>query len=322
MSVPKNVTDEAALRVVRAVLEVGGEARFEQIEKGTHTTTSTTVGYINGAIKRGWLTKTGLPKSRAVRYNVTDAGRKAAGPATGGPMTVQLGSAPDPDTLVTESSRVRILSAIASEGPFGTLDDLMRSIPDVDGHNMMHLLYALSKDGLVRFREQKMGAHQRLVDIEATKRGYFRAGVPARPVVAEVGRAKAAPSQHPGDGTDFRNHHSRAEGGPIERRFVIEDALAPGEVVLPTRAPEPAPEPEAAPRGTESVPGDRPARWPITRALFARFQHNADITEAARLLEQAGQDDLALAALATIEPFTDIEREAMEMLTLIDTFSV
>jgi len=176
----------------------------------------------------------------------------------------------------------------------------------VDGHNLMHLLYALNQAGQVTFRQNKMGAHTRLVAITATKAGYAAVDVPKVPMAAEFGHTKHAPSVHPGDGTDFRNQPSRAPGGPITITHV-----AP--VIRPVRKIGPYPKwvptveaPTAAPPIVMT-----PVAYPLLRALAER---SIKIETAAKLLEQAGQDDLALTALSKVDDYTDLEREAIALL--------
>ena len=54
-----------------------------------------------------------------------------------------------------------------------------------------------------------------------------------------------------------------------------------------------------------------PVAYPLLRALAER---SIKIETAAKLLEQAGQDDLALTALSKVDDYTDLEREAIALL--------
>lgn len=204
--------------------------------------------------------------------------------------TVTRYTAPRADAADPASARTRILRAVATDGPFASIADFPNALRDVDGHRITHLLYDLAKAGLVKFRETKIGDRIRLVAITATDRGYEAAGLPARPVAAEVGHTNRAPSLHPGDGTDFRNQPAVAPGGPITRTHV-----APAVAAVPP--------PEAKPR------------YPVTRALFDRRRK---IEEAARLLDSAGIGDLALTVLMAADTFTPLELEAMAMLTRLE----
>lgn len=197
---------------------------------------------------------------------------------------------------ISDSGRDRILRAVAENGPIEDMPTLARLVPDIDIHSAMHLLYSLGKAGLVRFRENKNGSQTRLVAIEATKTGYVSAGVPPKPIASVVGRPTAI-SYHPGDGTDFHNQPKVAPGGPIERLRVVPEPTGDTGTAV-----EPAPAPEA-----------RPATFAAVRALRDRRK---DIEAAARLLDGAGQEDLALAALSKIDDYTPLEREALDLLAL------
>jgi hypothetical protein len=54
-----------------------------------------------------------------------------------------------------------------------------------------------------------------------------------------------------------------------------------------------------------------PAAYPLLRGLIERA---SKIETAAKLLEQAGQDDLALQVLSKVDEYTDLEREAIALL--------
>jgi len=196
--------------------------------------------------------------------------------------------APPPNTE-WGSGRTRILRAVAENGPLG-MSELAGLVPDVDRHNIMHLLYSMNRLGLVSYNESRNGTMKSLSRIACTEVGFKEAGVPSKIWAAEVGHSNRAPSLHPGDGTDFRNQSPRAHGGPIAISHVP-----------PVAAPQPPTAPEAPP------PGPR-VRYPLIAALSDR---RGRIEEAARLLEAAGQDDLALTVLAKADEYTPLEREAL-----------
>lgn len=204
---------------------------------------------------------------------------------------------------VSDSGRDRILRAVAEHGPLADMDEVSRLVPDIDIHSAMHLLYSLGKSGLVRFRENKNGSQTRLVAIEATKTGFVSVGLPAKPVASEVGR-RTALSYHPGDGTDFHNQPSVAPGGPITRTTGVAAIvrIAPEPNGATGTAVEPAPAPVAVPPAFAAI-----------RALRDRRQ---DLATAARLLESAGQEDLALQTLSKIDEYTALEQEALDLLAL------
>jgi len=150
------------------------------------------------------------------------------------------------------SGRERILNAVTNFGPLD-LDGLALYAPDIDKHNAIHLVFALSRSGLVTFREERQGNHRLLTNIRAarpdvnptTTNTLPAFATPIPPVVAET----------------------------IERM---------------TAQP-----------------------YPLIRGLIDR---RGQIESAVQLLEQAGLDDVALAALSKIDLYTDLEREAMALL--------
>jgi len=145
-----------------------------------------------------------------------------------------------------QSGRERVLRTIVEHGPLDSVDAIRVHVPDVDQHTVIHLLYALRRSGLVRFRVARNGTAQHPVAIEATA------------------AAKAE-----------------------SRRS------APAPVVV-----EPPPEPAAA------------DGYPLVHALSER---SSRLAIAAQLLEAAGADDLALAAMAKVDDFTPVERETIRL---------
>lgn len=185
------------------------------------------------------------------------------------------------------SGKRRVLAAVKKSGPFPSMDELAAILPEIDPHTIQHHLHTLRTQGQVRFRETSAGTNQhRLVGIEA---------VPQRFRNGEAGFSARTTSTHPGDPTDYHNQPSVAPGGPITR-------IGPTPPVTMTVR-----------RLDVDVPPIvmAPAAYPILRGLIERA---AKIETAAKLLEQAGQDDLALTALSKVDDYTDLEREAIALL--------
>lgn len=111
-----------------------------------------------------------------------------------------------------------ILSTIANEGPLENLDDLISTVrrngADVSRNQVLNVLSGLTRDGFVKYTTPAGGGGT-FHDITATRKGYAKAGVESTPTSGAVGHATRLPSMRPGDPTDFRNHPSRAEGGPV-----------------------------------------------------------------------------------------------------------
>jgi transcriptional regulator with XRE-family HTH domain len=151
------------------------------------------------------------------------------------------------------SGRERILNAVTNFGPLD-LDGLALYAPDIDRHNAIHLVFALSRAGLVTFREERQGNHRLLTNIRAT--------------------------------------------GPT----VLHPYVAPPTATILTAVP---------PVVEETIQRMTTQPYPLIRGLIDR---RGQIESAVQLLEQAGLDDVALAALSKIDLYTDLEREAMALL--------
>jgi hypothetical protein len=214
----------------------------------------------------------------------------------------------------TDSGRIRLLRAVAENGPTD-VDELVELVPDLDKHNVTHLLYSLSKNGYVSFREVKSnGTGSHLERIYATGRGLKYIGMPLKAQAQRVGDLHSQ-SIRPGDGSDFRNQPSVTTGGPVTRSYTTPE---------PRVERKPATEPEAWPstisNRAESVIVPEPVRYaaqivvlPTYPTICALFERKTQLEQAATLLEQAGQVELALAALGKADEFTTLEKEAMSL---------
>jgi hypothetical protein len=116
---------------------------------------------------------------------------------------------------------------VCSEGPY--LSSVLIDIDMMDRHRtkgsvrglIENALWDLNRSGYVRFREPntREGDAPVLTQIRATPDGFLRAGFNVE--VREVGASRSYGGHHPdhpGDGTDWRNHGGHAIGvGPVER---------------------------------------------------------------------------------------------------------
>lgn len=219
-------------------------------------------------------------------------------------------------------------------------------------HNLAHMLFTLRKDALLKLRVRSKGnSQQDIVFIEITQRGrdYLNGLTGARLVKRdEVGRLPKAKSngKHPVgvDRTDPRTHRQIAEGGPITRERIIEAGKAAVEAVkslppdlafstLPRHQNEKPQVAEVIPQVVEEAPAvftpaialtassstnliiDDEAREEAIKSfplIVGLANRGKQIEQAAALLEQAGQTDLALAALDSIR-YTDFEKEVLRL---------
>jgi hypothetical protein len=122
-----------------------------------------------------------------------------------------------------------VLWLVCSEGPY--LSSVLMDIDMVDrgrikgsGRGLIEeALWDLNRQGYVRFVDQQWNGHpikgEPLTSIRATPDGFIHAGfnVEVREVGASRSRGGHHPD-HPGDGTDWRNHGGYAIGvGPVEK---------------------------------------------------------------------------------------------------------
>lgn len=290
MSMARRITDEKALRVVNAIDALGRPARFEEIERETKTTTSTTAGYIKGAIDRGWVAKTGPNRSINSRYETTTAGLRAARKASD--LTVELGSGSDASADVVidageqpqpSSLRERVMRALCDERTFGIVGlarevrsdaSLPFSFPELNA-----TVKSLAREGLATYREGAENGHHALVDIRATRKLLIERGIDT--TRREVGHHGTGPRReapmHAGDRTDFRTHRQRAEGGPIERLRVSVPMLPPAASITIDAV------------ASASVPTvvTIESEWPLLDAIEQRWSEQAEARRHADALIEA-----------------------------------
>lgn len=217
----------------------------------------------------------------------------------------EIGTAvPDqpPVTIESDSLRTRLLRAIVEDGPFGdarALSKFIRKPTDNYGlHEVMHILFALNKDGLVAMTEQTRGSQKELTNIRPRAAAYRVFGYTSHVMAQEVG-SKNGPASHYGgetpardqrDATDFRNHRSNTKGGPITRRKVAPEPRQNERVVddIDVQA-EPA-SPEASdPRNPWTAPVATVQTWPVLEALRSRQTQDVKNAQAAELLMAAAE---------------------------------
>lgn len=192
---------------------------------------------------------------------------------------VQLGGTSMESKLVAgaiqqDSLKQRLLRVICEQGPFDDSMEVMkaaRSGPKDTSfgiHEVVHLLYSLNKQGLIKFKANR-GASKTdsLTHLEATERGYQQCAIPVpgkqqhnahggrTPGTSRAGHAVGK------DPTEARNHGTRAEGGPIERRRAPVAPATTPEAKAAIERIQAAPE-EPKPKATWSARSVREAAKP------------------------------------------------------------
>ena len=214
------------------------------------------------------------------------------------------------------SQRKRVLRYVVEHGPFPVLADLRLLVPEIDDHSLMHLLYSLQSAGFVSLYSNKSGNQTRLERIHATENGRRALGngaattkvVPTVPVAVE-------------DPEPVWLHEMNDQIAKVTSLSEIGDleTVAPtGEAIETVIAKITTPEPKfvagitdmlvdavtAAAKVTTSEP------YPLVKALYER---EGKIEAAAKALEAAGLDDLAIMALSKIDEITPLESEAIAL---------
>jgi hypothetical protein len=237
--------------------------------------------------------------------------------------------------LMYDSLRIRLLKAIASESTVDDVETLIKLVrtgsndAGTDPHNVVHLLWTLNKAGYIAFREnksRKSGAQNaHLERIRVTPRGLEAAGMTPtnRPVVSGYHGARHRGGelpQHRSDGTDFRNHGSKAQGSAVERIRAVQP-----ETVITTVFPsrKAAEETFEAAKELVATMDEEPTltrMWPQLQALrerqaelAARSARVDALMEAAAALDGVDPDAakllLARAEATDGQPLTELERE-------------
>lgn len=174
---------------------------------------------------------------------------------------------------VTLSQKEMVLAAVIDGA--GNSNDLIKALPEVGGHDVMKLLWACQKSGWITFRERKSG-------------GYGKVG--DRPKVYAI--------------------RVTDKGYEAHGRKRLEQAADDGHPV--------AVEVQAAIKESEEEPA---RRLPILDIrdypLIEELGHRAALAEklnlAARILEEAGEEDMALQVMGKTE-FTPLEQDVIRLI--------
>jgi hypothetical protein len=215
-----------------------------------------------------------------------------------------------------DSLRSRLLRAVVAAGPFGDSKALSRYIrkptDNYGFHEVMHILFALNKDGLIAMNENTRGNQKDITNIRARTAAYRELGYPV-------------PKSNGSDKTDYNSHRSVAQGGPITHRKV-EPEVRQNEKLFPVTqrdrdiyerdalATEPAlSEPEPA-TPEQVATAAIPSAWPVLDDLRSRVVQSVKNAQAAELLMQAAEltGDMSLmerAAVLDESLFTEAESE-------------
>lgn len=159
---------------------------------------------------------------------------------------VDTATARPADSISSNSLKTRLLREIARNGPYDDIktltNDARRPGEGIGGHEVMHLLYALSKEGTVVFSERRNA--KRVTRIRATTKGMAAAGYNGAHGAFALSDRPNVPRHVSGPDRDYRTHSSKAVGGPIERSHVAPQApetAAPIVDAVPLSEPDPEP---------------------------------------------------------------------------------
>jgi hypothetical protein len=248
---------------------------------------------------------------------------------------------------IPHNQKSMILAALYANGKAKNIATLLQwlqhmGFDKIDAHNLVHAVWAVQKDGLVRFRENKTSSQStmgNLERIELTTRGRQKAMEQAEaqrnhipPASTAVANGHRSSGPIGTDMTNPRNHGQKAQGGPIERshttpqpierkpREVPEVAKVVGhptddQIVEQVRAVVEADRLIAA--------GRRPdidwARYPLIMSAKDKMTKRSKIEAAAKLLEEVGDfDDDVLKLLDRVE----VSALEIEILALLKDLKV
>lgn len=200
---------------------------------------------------------------------------------------------------VSQNQKTAILEILYRQGGaknIAMLRSFMKqSRPDIDPHALVHVVWAMQKDGHVRFRERKnspVGTEGSLERIKLSPSGLaeakrrFGAKVAPEPIVERQATAPAPVNQN-------------------EKPVIGENGVSPhtpGSLVRTSARQE----------NTPAQYGLDPERYPLITALMGRSKQIARYTQAARLLED--DEDLALQVLERIR-ISPIEQEIVQLVS-------
>lgn len=241
-----------------------------------------------------------------------------------------------PADAIALSTRAHILTHLFAEGGHATVPELAREV-GVPYQTVVAQLANMRRDGLVTYHDATNAAGIR--DLTLTAKGRNKVarirdeviagniaadmlgeGVRMQPTLSPVAPRRTldtgvvsiatggAAARRRRQATDPHAHGSQAEGGPVTvTHEPVERPETPAEAPAAPITPEPAPAP----------PSGILDGLPLIAEIAGRAERRAKATEAAAMLEAAGLDDLALAAMAAIPEDDPLAREVMELLARV-----
>lgn len=194
---------------------------------------------------------------------------------------------------VPTNQRERVLAILyRSDGSIPNSRDLMLALQEegyaIDGHDTTKVLWSLQKTNHVKFREHQNPKY--LYAIRLTAQGK----------------------------ADGRKYATKPKHEPVEEALeaIPFDELPEGMSIYA----EPTTVELSVPVQAETVPVQRAKPWTLDMEGFPAFREIRDrarkaqkLTEAAKLLEEAGEDEMALNLIGKTE-FTPLEEEVIEIL--------
>jgi hypothetical protein len=184
---------------------------------------------------------------------------------------------------VSLSQKEQVLLAVVNHKPKNSIE-LQRVMrlngSTIDGHDTAKMLWACQKMGWVTFKERKAGGSQMagIYGIKVTDKGYSAAS-----------------------GRDA------AQAGPA-----VVDAIITDDVPEGFRKPKEQAVIEKAAEVVAEAVTIAKERYPLITDILLRAAKAERLNSAARILEQAGEEDLALQVMGKTE-FTPLEKEVIDM---------
>jgi hypothetical protein len=178
----------------------------------------------------------------------------------------------------------------------------LEGLAGVPEHRLAHVLWDLQKRGLLTFRERKLGTSTMLTGLRITSQGRKVMEAIAR---EEEGAVIAVAVPEP-----------TTWAGGKQPTVTLIDAVTGSTTEIEV-------EPRIAPPPTDGgwveplpvIPG---AMYPLLKDLLRRDRAHDKLAQAAKLLEEAGQEDLALLTLEKTREFTVIEEEMVRFIRQVN----
>jgi hypothetical protein len=206
---------------------------------------------------------------------------------------------------VPNNQRERVLSILFRNADIKNSNELTEALhadgSEIDGHDTTKVLWSLQKSGHVKFRERQ-GGHKQLYAIDLTKTGLND----ARFIEEKLASLQAE--------REFQNS-AGGDGGyvdlvpPLADQAIADAELDETEGAHTVKPSVLAPEP---PAGVEPFqPFDN--RFPAIHEVRDRAIRAKRYAEAAKILEEVGEDEIAL-TLMTKSEFSPLELEVIELI--------